>query len=157
MSWPCYAQNIVTTDSGDYRIHNEIITIDLIRAIQYTPPPSIVQPAISSLPTATSFPSVSLPSPSIISQYTGVSKRTNPALDCGQIFRRVFDFTYGDEEGLERSTRLRKYTNENIHSSSKRTPRIKSESGSNSRSYIRDIPEFRSSRERSSSGSRAYL
>lgn len=163
--------NVIATGPGDYRTHNEVMATGLTRAIQYTPSPSTAQPATSSLPAAisslpaansslpaiTSSTPVSSPPPSITSQYAGVSKRTNPALDRGRSFRRPFDLTYSDEEGLERGARLRKYTNENIHSSSRRTPRIKSESGSNSRSYMRDIPEFRSSRERSSSGSRAYL
>ncbi|KAJ8067016.1 hypothetical protein OCU04_004396 [Sclerotinia nivalis] len=159
--------NVITTGPGDYRTHNEAMATGLTPGMQYTssyytatsslpaatPPPT----ATSSLPATTPPPPVSSPRPSITSQYAGVSKRTNSALDRGQSFRRPFDLTHGDEEGSERVPRLRKYTNENIHPSSRRTPRIKSEPSSNSRSYMRDIPEFRSSRERSSSGSRAYI
>ncbi|ESZ90808.1 hypothetical protein SBOR_8813 [Sclerotinia borealis F-4128] len=175
--------NVVTTGPGDYRTHNEVIATGLTPVIQYIPPPSTTQQATSSLPAATSsltaatspLPAttsprlattsprlattsprpVSSPPPSITSQYAGVTKRTNPALDRGRSFRRIFDLQYSDEEGLERGTKLRKFGNESIHSSSRRNSRIKAEL--NSRSYMRDIPKFRSSHEITSSGSRAYL
>ncbi|KAF7880468.1 uncharacterized protein EAF02_007314 [Botrytis sinoallii] len=156
--------NVISTGPGDYRTHNEAMATGLTSSTRYTPPPSTAQSATSFVPAATSPPVTnsapstmsSPPMPVSSSSYTRGIKRTNSALDRGRTFLNPYDVPNDDEEGSERMSRPRKYLGEAGHSNPRRSiSRIKDEMIS--RSLMREIPEFRSSRERSSSGSRVHV